>query len=301
MSSPSPQVLGPDGNEPDFTPLLNRALLCPAPQALSLKQLQQLCDGMVSLVESLHPRVCELQRKSDLYIETKTDGSRVTEADRWVSDQLTTVLPQIAPEVLIAPVQSEEALVPYHERRHWKQFWIIDPIDGTESFIRGKDTFAISVALIEEHRPIVAAISLPTRNQVYFAVCGGGAFRKDSGGVHNLSALERNQTRQVTVEALPPESLPEKLVVAYLEGRGVTGPQVTVESGAACFKFTQLLDGVFDIMPRPYPTHEWDLAAGDLLLREAGFSFVDATTGRLVEYNSSSYEMLVGGFFADRL
>jgi len=116
---------------------------------------------------------------ADLEVETKTDGSPVTQADRRAHDVIAAQLAHLAPDI---PLLSEESPAEAFEaRRGWRRFWLADPLDGTRGFINRDDHFTVNIALIEGGRPTLGVVFAPRSGDLY-AADGDGAFKVDGGG-----------------------------------------------------------------------------------------------------------------------
>ena len=104
-------------------------------------------------------------RQAGLDIETKADGTPVTQADKRAGEILTAGLSHIFPGV---PVIGEEtANAPYEERRRYTRCFIVDPLDGTKEFAAGRDDFCVCLALVEDGRPVYGVIAAPVADLLY--------------------------------------------------------------------------------------------------------------------------------------
>ena len=117
--------------------------------------------------------------KKPFDVEYKEDNSPLTEADKISNDIIssglkTTKYPYILSE--------EMAEAPYDERKNWKQFWLVDPLDGTKEFVKRNGEFTVNIALINEGAPVFGVIYLPVPQTLYFAVKDKGAFRIVNAG-----------------------------------------------------------------------------------------------------------------------
>src|SRR5580698_10711311 len=108
-------------------------------------------------------------------VERKRDDSPLTQADlesqRIILDGLATLTPGV-------PVLAEEsAQASWSERRSWRELWVVDPLDGTREFVKRNDEFAINIALVVEHEPVLGLVASPVQRVVYWGAAGVGAFR----------------------------------------------------------------------------------------------------------------------------
>ena len=212
--------------------------------------------------------------------QRKADGTDVTEADHAVDALLAARLRGARPDYGWLSEESAD-----HEGRlHARRVWIVDPIDGTRAFLQGLDDWVIAAALIEDHAPVLAAVVNPLRNEAYEAHIGQGAFL--NGRRLKASAKSELEGSRLVVsgQVLKPNRWarpwpPVKLVWA----NSMIYRQALVASGNA--------DGVFATKPK----WEWDVAAGALLVSEAG-GIVTDPCGLPLKFNSN--EAKVPGFLA---
>ena len=197
----------------------------------------------------------------------KPDGSDITEADlqvdRFLKDRLHGVTPNYG-------WLSEET--PDDQKRlGCTKLWVVDPIDGTRSFVNGTDEWCVVVALVEDGRPIVSAVFRPALNEFYSAVKGEGAFCNDvalktsDGVLAGASLLGTGRALKVLpgVVASSTPNIPLLLRASY------------VAAGRA------------DIAMSLGLRNDWDLAAGDLLVHEAGGRMSQADGSDMI-YNRPS-------------
>lgn len=215
---------------------------------------------------------------------TKGDGSPVTDAD-LAADRL--LRERIGVAFADDGFLTEEGAQDL-ERRNHDRVWIIDPIDGTAQFIAGTGQFDIFIALAEKGRPVVAVTMQPTTGLIHAAVKGEGAWRITAGGMESL----RTDTTPT-----PPRLVCSK----YFRGREdkdmIDRIAATVGAGAPPVLEVGFQSRAFDPSIRTYDgfigiwndpgqsaANEWDLAASDLIVSEAGGRFTDLW-GRDLIYN----------------
>lgn len=230
-------------------------------------------------------------RKKGVTTHHKEDDSPVTDADiaaqQFIDAQLIQLMAQeCAPS---CPIIGEENT---HETQAGDFFWLIDPIDGTRDFIRGRDCFTVNIALIKKGVPILGVIVAPSweGGVCYGAHLGVGAFKAWAGG-----AFAKIKTRLA-----PPKGMVAAIShwatdddeLEILLGKYDIAERVAIGSS---IKFCFLAEGKCDIYPRPAPTMEWDTAAGDAILRVAGGTVCDLE-GNLFLYGKKEYRN--GGFIA---
>ena len=227
------------------------------------------------VVADLRADVTDLVREAGLATMQFYDGTLAPEV-RSKSDQSpVTLADEAAHEILVAglreidantPVISEEGdLATFDERRNWRRFWLVDPLDGTKEFINRRAEFTVNVALIEDGEPVLGVVLAPALDLLYWAVKGGGAWREEKRGpaqrIHSSQAAPGTPLTVVESFSHPSAELEE-----YLQSLSV-GRRVKAGSS---LKFCWVADGQADIYPRLGPTMEWDVAAGDCVYRQSG-------------------------------
>lgn len=112
--------------------------------------------------------------RKDFAVEYKDDKSPLTEADIKSNEIICSALENLYPNI---PIMSEEnKQVSYKERKEWKYYWCIDPLDGTKEFIKKNDEFTVNIALIYKNRPVLGVVYAPAIDKLYWAKQDEGAF-----------------------------------------------------------------------------------------------------------------------------
>ncbi|OGI45075.1 MAG: 3'(2'),5'-bisphosphate nucleotidase [Candidatus Muproteobacteria bacterium RIFCSPHIGHO2_01_FULL_65_16] len=212
----------------------------------------------------------------NFHVGAKADGSPLTEADRAAHDAIVARLSALTPDV---PVLSEEATqVPYEARAAWGRFWLVDPLDGTKEFINRNGEFTVNIALIEGHAPVLGVVYVPVLGVGYSACRGGGAFRQKADGRPEPIRARRFAGGKPVVVAS--RSHAGRETEEFLQSLGAHD----VVSMGSSLKFCLVADGAADVYPRLGPTMEWDTAAAQCVVEEAGGGVTDLT-GRPLAYN----------------
>jgi 3'(2'), 5'-bisphosphate nucleotidase len=215
-------------------------------------------------------------------VQHKEDNSPLTAADIAANRCIVAGLNTLTPDI---PVISEECdEIPYEIRREWSRCWLVDPLDGTKEFIARNDEFSVNIALVENHEAVLGVVYAPVTGISYVAVRGQGAWR-----------IAGAQRQRLTVANLPNAGERAVRIVAsrrhrsqhdrdfYAQVESDFGPLELTLAGSA-FKICAVAEGLADVYPRFGPTMEWDTAAGQIVVEEAGGALVDAR-GRPFRYN----------------
>ncbi|MFT5429430.1 MAG: 3'(2'), 5'-bisphosphate nucleotidase [Myxococcota bacterium] len=237
-------------------------------------------DPMIAEVERIAARAATLIMgafgASDLAVRTKSDDSPQSRADREASDLITTALRAAFGE----PVISEEQRVSWAKRREWTVLWLVDPLDGSREFLNGIEEFAVSIGRIEAGAPTHGVIYIPPTGVCYAAISGAGAAVRRGGRITALPAIVPPRPIQALSRY---HNVPAAAEFADLNGYTEMRP-----TGSA-LKFGMLAEGEIAVYPRFEECKEWDTAAGQLILTEAGGAMIDVTTGHPPIYNKPAY------------
>ncbi len=210
-------------------------------------------------------------------VEYKRDNSPLTHADLASHRVIVNGLSRISPEW---PVLSEEsAEVPFDQRKSWRYFWMVDPLDGTKEFLRRSGEFTVNIALIEADAPILGVVYAPAIDKMYFASRGGRAYKVDRGTISQVRAARTESSTLRAVVSRSHRSHEENLE-AFTDG----AKRCEFIAMGSSLKFCLLAEGSADIYPRTGPTMEWDTAAAQCILEEAGGHVTDLE-GYSMKYN----------------
>ncbi len=235
--------------------------------------------------------------RSDTAVETKSDDSPVTQADRAAEALILERLAALYPCVqTVAEEAVAESGAP-DQAEDW--FWLIDPLDGTKGFVRGGEAFTVNIALIHAGRPVAGVVTAPATATTWRTDASGqGAFRRQFGEQQEGEAHSGAEWRPIKVRDRPAEgmallshSVTDEEAARLAARHGCTRWQGTDSS----LKFCLIAEGRFDAYPRSGPTSEWDTAAGQAVLEAAG-GRVLADDGQPLSYGKPRF--LNGPFVA---
>ncbi|MCF6775196.1 3'(2'),5'-bisphosphate nucleotidase CysQ [Thiotrichales bacterium 19X7-9] len=236
--------------------------------------------------------ILRFYHKKVIDIKKKDDQSPLTIADMKAHQCIVEKLEHLTPDI---PILSEESnpLPTYQVRKNWQKYWLIDPLDGTKSFIHGKDDFVISIALIEAHQPIIGIIYVPIDDICYFASVKDGAFKRiiSNGNANDIKLMNKNECNEVLTITLGSSKPLSERLLHKLES---VKPYRLIKAASA-LKFCYVAEGSADIYLRLYPTYEWDTAAGQCILSQAGGKCVDLENKTILSYNRK--DSLINPYF----
>lgn len=212
-------------------------------------------------------------------VEIKSDNSPVTSADLASDSILTAGLQQLTP---LWPVISEEAThYTYDQRKAMEYFWLLDPLDGTKEFLNHTDEFTINLALIHDESPVAGFIFMPVTNELYFAIKGYGSFQVLESNIEIPIQVSNFTLDDSHLRVVSSRNYTDPRTDTYI--RHLQSPTIIAKGSA--LKFVWIAKGAADYYPRMIHIMEWDTAAGQILIEEAGGKLVEASSGKPLKYN----------------
>jgi 3'(2'), 5'-bisphosphate nucleotidase len=233
--------------------------------------------------------------KTGLNVEIKGDNSPVTVADQQADGFISAALRQLTPNI---PVISEEG--DYENMPHTSTYWLVDPLDGTRSFIKGEDEFTVNIGLVVNNRAHMGVIFAPALDKLYYTWTNGLAYKHLTKGFENCEVSGTPQ--KITVSK---QSADGVRVIASKNHRNqetedyIKTLKVKEFIGASSsYKFCLIAEGQADIYPRFGNTMQWDTCAGQAILEAAGGKVKTTDGGEfLYKFNHLDTESLRNSHF----
>ena len=200
-----------------------------------------------------------------------------THADRGAQEIILQHLREKFPDDgLVAEEQTPTAAgAPENARRRW----VIDPIDGTRGFAMKNGEFSVMIGLTVDSTPVVGVVAEPTKDRITYASEGGGCWRRDGGGEPERCAVTGcgSLAAATLTQSHSKPGKPKPVAVRL-------APATVTETYSAGIKLAQVARGEADVYVNSYPEfHDWDVCAGEALVREAG-GVVSEFDGGAVRY-----------------
>ena len=203
-------------------------------------------------------------RKAGLIKEIKSDNTPVSNGDIEVNKILTNKIKEITPNIAIV---SEES--PNHKSdNNLKDFWLIDPIDGTRDYINNRDEFTLNAALIIDRRPVIGIITAPAKKRVFYSYGLSNSYELADGGEISLINKKKNYDG-ITSVSYSNELKPE---ILEIHKKYKINSHQRMKSS---LKFCVVAAGEFDMYVTEPRACEWDIAAGHAILEHAGGKITD--------------------------
>ena len=203
-------------------------------------------------------------RKAGLTKEIKSDNTPVSNGDIEVNKILTNKIKEITPNIAIVSEESSS----HKSDNNLKDFWLIDPIDGTRDYINDRDEFTLNAALIINRRPVIGIITAPAKKRVFYSYGLSNSYELSDGNEISLIDKKKNYVgiRSVSYSS---ELKPEILEIH--KKYNIASHQRMKSS----LKFCVIAAGEFDMYVTEPRACEWDIAAGHAILEHAGGKITD--------------------------
>ncbi len=238
--------------------------------------LKDLLPGVITLARQAGRAILHIYGEVDPSVEYKRDNSPLTQADMASHHVIVDGLAKLTPQ---SPILSEESReIPFELRRTWRCFWLVDPLDGTREFLKRNGEFTVNIALIEAGAPTLGVVYAPAIDKLYYAARGSGAFKEEDGAVAPIRTAASNSGKVRVVMSRSHGSGEENL------DRFTGGAPCEFVPMGSSLKFCLVADGSADIYPRSGPTMEWDTAAAQCVVEQAGGTVTDLD-GNAMVYN----------------
>lgn len=220
-------------------------------------------ETVIQIAEEAGRAILAIYKNEDVGLQIKDDLSPVTRADAEANAVINKGLRELSPHVPI--ISEEDNFPPYSIRKGYEYCWIVDPLDGTKEFLKHNGEFTVNIALVQGSSPVMGVVHVPVTGETFFAVEGRGAFVRRKGVTTQIHAAEFNPKQRgvvVVASASHASSATKEFVALFDE------PEFR-EMGSS-LKLMLVAEGIAHVYPRLHATKEWDTAASDIIVREAG-------------------------------
>ena len=239
---------------------------------------QALLDALLPIARQAGAAIMNIYA-TDFEVRGKDDASPVTEADECAEALILPALASLTPDI---PIVAEEAVAAGHNPTVGERFWLVDPLDGTKEFINRNGEFTVNIALIENGSPVLGVVFAPALDRLFAGAVGLGSFVEDQGVRRNI-ACRSEPAAGLTVVASRSHGDADALA-SFLAGRKVASQT----NAGSSLKLCLVAAGEADVYPRLGRTMEWDIAAGDAVLRAAG-GIVRTLDGPALRYGKADF------------
>jgi 3'(2'), 5'-bisphosphate nucleotidase len=250
----------------------------------------QLLNDVCKIARQAGAKILEIYNTDDFEVQIKGDDSPLTKADLAAHHIIVDFLEANYPDI---PCLSEESTgIEYQERKRWSRCFVIDPLDGTKEFIARNGEFTVNIALQENGKPVLGVIYVPVTGVLYYAAEGVGAFKQQ----------QDSPAAKISVRALQQKEGANHFTVVASRRHGLDKVESLCQnfssydltSRGSSLKMCMVAEGAADLYPRLALTSEWDTAAAQAIVEQAGGKIVQLDFSDMV-YNQK--ESLLNPFF----
>lgn len=236
---------------------------------------QQLLERVTEISQHAGQAIMEIYQQG-IDVTHKADDSPLTQADLASHRLICSALEKLVPGL---PCLSEESIaIDYATRSSWREYWLIDPLDGTKEFIKRNGEFTVNIALIRDHDPVMGVVHVPVSGETFTGGRGLGARRLNLRG--ETTAIQVRKPGADPLVVVGSRSHANPALERYL---AQLGRHELISMGSS-LKFCAVAEGKADFYPRLGPTSEWDTAAAHAVVVAAGGSVVKLN-GQPLQYN----------------
>ncbi len=247
----------------------------------SYQGLANILPEIIDLAEQAGQLIMEIYA-SGFKVNNKTDNTPVTCADLAANELIVKKLSELTPAI---PILSEEsAEISFSERCLWETYWLVDPLDGTRAFIDRTGEFSVNIALIHKNHPVLGVIFSPVKQCFFYAYKGKGAFYLDKDKQKKRLRVREKCQKKVIVAGTQ-TSMHSTALQTFLKNLVKTFASYEIMLMGSSLKSCMVAEGVADVYARLGPTSEWDTAAAQCIVEEAGGLITD-TQMNVLKYNT---------------
>jgi len=213
--------------------------------------------------------------------ESKNDNSPLTIADKKSHDTIVSMLKKTGTHI----ISEESESIDYQIRKKWKEYWLIDPLDGTKEFIKKNDEFTVNIALIKNNSPFIGIVYCPVKKILYWNDSNKNVFKKIIGKEKKqLNKRKKVDQGKKNLRVIVSRSHLNEDTTQYI--KKLNAPQLI--SCGSSLKFLYIADNKADIYPRFGPTMEWDTAAAHSILKALDIMVTNLEDKRELSYNKKN-------------
>jgi len=223
--------------------------------------------------------------QQDFEVNYKKDNSPLTKADIKSNEIITGSLKDLYPKIPILSEENKE--VPYNIRRNWEYFWLIDPLDGTKEFVKKNGEFTANIALIHKDTPVLGVIYAPVLKILYYAQKDKGAFKQEKNRKPQRLSICREANND-TLKIIVSKSHYNQETKEFVDNLKNQYEKIEFINIGSSLKFCLIAEGKADIYPRLAPTMEWDIAAGQAIVEQAGGEVLSFKIKKPLRYNKKN-------------
>jgi len=245
---------------------------------MSLKEIEKIINSLLDTFV-VSGNLCLELRSKGLKKTIKDDQTPVTNADIEVNNLLINKIRNLTPGIKIV---SEETL-DNKENVNIKNFWLIDPIDGTHDYINNRDEFTVNAGLIINKKPVAGIINAPAKKRLFYSWGPSNSFEINNGLKKKLNCEKKNKNNEINAVSYSNNIKP--IIADIYKKYNITNYTKMKSS----LKFCVIASGDYDFYAAEPRASEWDIAAGHAILENAG-GIVTDFEGNSISYGKKDFK-----------
>jgi 3'(2'), 5'-bisphosphate nucleotidase len=223
-----------------------------------------------------------IRAEGKMTVQKKEDGSPVTNADHAADRLITGLLTEAFPSIPLISEEGEWSAPSFHSDSH---YFLIDPLDATRNYVKGRDEYTVNISLMRGNFPIIGLIYAPALKFMWSAIEGKGAYFQGKEGTPALLQVAGARLGGVRALAGNPNAM-KNIDEWHLYSEGQ--PIVETQAVSSAIKFGLIAGGEADLYLRFGKTCAWDTSAGQLIVEEAG-GRVETLSGERFSYSDPTF------------
>jgi 3'(2'), 5'-bisphosphate nucleotidase len=239
-------------------------------------------EPLISTAQEAGKKILEVYHRDDFNERLKSDKSPITDADLSSNEVIRQRLKSDYPHIPI--ISEEDELPPFEEREKWKEFFLVDPLDGTKDFLKKNDQFTVNIAYFGQEGKSLGVIYVPVSNTLYYGD-GKSSYRVLKGKKELLPLCsDLNEPLKI----LRSSSHLNEETIKVFEILKSDGFEFELTAVGSSLKFCMVAEGNYDLYLRVGSIMEWDTAAAQIILEGANCLILDKKSGDALNYNKKS-------------
>ncbi len=232
--------------------------------------LKKLVEDVKDIAIKAGGAILEYFEDGDFEQYDKSDHSPVTSADYAANDIVISSLQSLTPNIPIISEESEGLV--FSDRKQWAEYWLVDPLDGTQEFVAGRPDFAVNIALIQNNKPVLGVIHAPVTEDTYWATKDQGAFKQTKSSTSKITGNKIDTAKHSLTVAISRVQKLDSITKYIIDGVDLS----FISLGSCALKSCLVAEGKADLYIRVGPTGEWDTGAPQIIVEEAGGRIIDS-------------------------
>lgn len=240
-------------------------------------------ESLIAIAKEAGSAIMEVYQKESFHEELKADNSPVTEADLKANQIIVHRLKELFPDIHCLSEESDIAA--FEERKNWKEYFLVDPLDGTKEFIKRNDEFTVNIAFMRGNSPEIGVVYAPALDVLYYNSDNKSAYKVVGRSMESMPLAASSRKNFVMLASRSHLNEGTRDLAAKFQDKHEGFELVRMGSS---LKLCAVAEGSADIYPRMGPTSEWDTAAAHAIVKACGGEVFQYGTMKPLVYNKKN-------------